>query len=289
MENTEKIQTVKNVVKEHYGEIGGILSILEEIQGKYGYLSADTLKVVSEETGHSMEDLYGVATFFKAFSLTPRGKHVISICVGTACHVRGAPVIVSQVEELLGIKDGETTPDRKFTIETVRCLGACALGPIIVVDGHYFSNVKKTEVQDIIEKTLAGLDKVDIATDERIFPIEVNCPRCNRSLMDEDHLVDGHPSIHLNITSKQGEGWVRLSSLYGSYSHESEFPVPETEAVEFSCPHCKEYLTGPKNCPICEVPMVPMSVGGEGIVQICSRRGCKEHMLDLLSTSAAHL
>ncbi len=281
VEDAQKIQTVKNIIEKQEGKLGGILAILEEIQSKYGYLAPDTLKIVSEETGHSLESLYAVATFFKAFSITPRGKYLVSVCVGTACHVRGAPAIVSKFEEVLGIKPGETTPDREFSYETVNCLGACALGPIVVVDGHYFSNVKKTDVEDIIEKTRAGLDKVDVTTDERIFPIEVSCSRCGHSLMDEASIVDGHPSIRVNISAVEGEGSLWLSSLYGSSSLKSEVPVPPEEVAKFFCPHCEKELAGSVSCAVCGAPLVLMAVDGDVVLQICSRRGCKEHMLEL--------
>ena len=153
--------------------------------------------VVAEKTGRSLTDVYGVATFFRSFSLQPRGKHVCLVCLGTACHVRGGPVIAEEFTRALGVKPGETTPDRDFTLETVNCLGACALGPIVVVDGHYFSNVSPVKVKEILEQARNGLDRVDVTTDQRIFPVEVSCPRCNHSLMDADHPVDGHPSIRV--------------------------------------------------------------------------------------------
>jgi len=237
--------------------------------------------MVSKETGHSLEDIYGVATFFKAFSLAPRGKHIVSVCVGTACHVRGAPAIAREFEELLGIKPDETTPDEEFTLETVNCLGACALGPIVVVDGHYFSKVKKTDVREIIDKTRAGLDKVDIATDERIFPVAVSCPRCNHSLMDSGHLMDGHPSIHITVVTSRQHGWIRFTSLYGNYSVKSEFSIAPDEEVDFFCPHCHAKLVSSLDCPECGAPMVSMIARGGGVVEICSRLGCKGHMLDL--------
>ena len=138
-----ELEAIKSVVERHNGKTGGLLSILEEIQDKYGYVPSDAMKMVSAETGRSMVDIYGVVTFYKAFRLSPRGKHLITACLGTACHVRGGPAIVKELEAQLGIRVGETTPNREFTLETVNCLGACALGPIVVVDGHYFSTVNR--------------------------------------------------------------------------------------------------------------------------------------------------
>jgi (2Fe-2S) ferredoxin/predicted RNA-binding Zn-ribbon protein involved in translation (DUF1610 family) len=182
----------------------------------------------------------------------------------------------------LGIKAGETTPDRKFSLETVNCLGACALGPIVVVDGHYFSNVNVRKVSQILEKARAGLDKIEITGDERIFPIEVSCSRCNRSLMNPDHLIDGSPSIRVTISFNQKHGWLALSCLYGSYHVSSEYEIPEDKVVNFFCPHCHAELIGASKCSECGAPMVPMIVRGGGVVQICSRHGCRGHMLDLI-------
>src|SRR4030042_1897051 len=132
--------------------------------------------MVAGNTGLSLVDIYGVATFYKYFSLKKRGKHLISVCLGTACHVRLGALIIKDFENQLGIRKGETTKDEEFTLETVNCLGACARGPIVVVDGHYFSNVNSLQVKEIINKTRKGLDNIDIKNDERIFPVELSCP-----------------------------------------------------------------------------------------------------------------
>jgi len=203
------------------------------------------------------------------------------VCLGTACHVRGAPIIAGEFERQLGISAGETTSDNEFTLDIVNCLGACALGPMVVVDGHYFSNVNTRKVKQILKRARVGLDKVEVKTDQRIFPIEVHCSRCNHSLMDPNHLIDGQPSARLTISFGQKHGWLRLSSLYGSYTLESEYETPMDTVTHFFCPHCHAELIGASNCPDCGAPMVPMIVRGGGMVQICSRRGCKEHMLDL--------
>ena len=260
---------------------GGLISILQEIQGRYGYLPEAAIRMVAEKTGRSLIDVYGVATFYKAFSLKPRGKHLVSVCMGTACHVRGAPVILNEFEKHLEIKPGQTTEDKEFTIETVNCLGACALGPTVVVDGHYFSNVSKTKVKEIIDKTLEGFDATEVTTDDRIFPVEVSCSRCNHSLMDSGHLIDGYPSIRVTVSFGHLHGWMRLSCLYGSYNVKSEYDIPLDTVLHIFCPHCHSELIGARNCPECEIPMVPMIVRGGGIVQICPRRGCRGHLLDV--------
>lgn len=260
---------------------GELISLLEEIQTIYGYLPADVLREVATKTGRSLTDIYGVATFYRSFNLNPRGKHLISVCQGTACHVREALRIVEEFEHQLGIRIGETTQDKNFTLRTVNCLGACALGPIVVVDGHYFSNVTSPKVKQIIERTKAGLEKVEVKTDKRIFPIEVSCSRCNHSLMEPRHLVDGYPSIKVTISFERKHGWLLLSCLYGSYTSDSEYKIPKDTIINFFCPHCHADLTGAARCAECGAPMVPMIVRGGGIVQICSRNGCKGHMLDI--------
>ncbi len=272
---------VSRIVAGHAGKPGGLIAILQEIQAHYGYLPPEALGVVAEETGRSLTDVYGVATFFRSFSLQPRGRHLCSVCLGTACHVRGGAVIAEEFERALGVEPGDTTADREFTLETVNCLGACALGPIVVADGHYFSNVSPVKVQEILAKTREGLDKVDVTTDQRIFPVEVSCPRCNHTLMDADHPVDGQPSIGVTAALGGQHFRLRLSCLYGSYNLQSERDIPADALVDFFCPHCHAHLTGGSNCLECNAPMVPMIVRGGGIVQICSRRGCRGHLLDL--------
>lgn len=272
---------IAGIVEKHRGERGELISILEDIQAKYSYLPEQALREVADQTGRSLVDIYGVATFYKWFSLKPRGKHLLTCCVGTACHVRGAPRIAEEVARLLDTEAGETTADGEFTFETQNCLGGCALGPIVVADGHYFSNVGTAMVAQIVEKTSAGLDKIDVATDARVFPVEVSCGRCNHSFMDSKHLIDGHPAIKVTISFGDSHGWLLLSSVYGSYAIEAEREIPSDQVVHFFCPHCNAELSGGGPCADCGAPMVPMIVRGGGVVQICSRRGCKAHRLDL--------
>ena len=276
-----KPKNILGILEAHKGELGVLISILEDIQVMNGYLPADVLRIVADEMGISLVDLYGVATFYKSFSLKPRGKHLISVCLGTACHVRGAQGIAKEFARQIGINAGETTLEKDITLETVNCLGACALGPIVVVDGHYFSKVSTKNVKDIIQKARVGIDRVDVKTDERLFPLEVSCSRCNHSLMDRTHYVDGYPSIRVTVSFEGKHGWVRLSCLYGSYSVDHEYKIPMDTVVNFFCPHCHGELIGGTNCPECHAPMVSMIVRGGGMIQICARRGCKGHMLNL--------
>ncbi|MDP8239238.1 MAG: NAD(P)H-dependent oxidoreductase subunit E [Candidatus Hatepunaea meridiana] len=272
---------IQDIVEKSKQTRGGLIGMLQDIQARYSYLPEEALSYISEHTNRSLVDIYGVATFYKSFSLTPRGKHLCSVCLGTACHVRGAPMIAEEFERQLGIKAGQTTKDKEFTLETVNCLGACALGPIVVVDGQYFSNVKTSKVKQILSETREGLDKVEVKTDERIFPVTVSCARCNHSLMDTGYLIDDNPSIRVTVSFERKHGWLRLSSLYGSYSVEAEYEIPLNEVLDFFCPHCHSELSGASECAECGAPMVPMIVRGGGIVQICSRRGCKGHLLNL--------
>ncbi len=262
-----------------------LIAILEEIQAKYGYLPEEQLRAVAEETGRSLVDIYGAATFYKAFSLKPRGKHLVSVCLGTACHVRGGPAIAQEVQNLLGIKAGETTPDNEFTLETVNCLGACALGPVMVIDGRYFPKVQVSKVSEILNRAQTGLDSIQIETDERVFPVEVSCARCNHSLMDSRHLIDGHPAIRVTVSFGNKHGRLTLSSVYGSYNVDSEFTIPPDTIVNMFCPHCHAELIGGAGCSECGAPMVPMIIRGGGVLQICTRRGCKGHLLDLGGTT----
>ena len=273
---------ISRILEKHTEDRGRLIAVLEEIQAEYGYLPEESLRIVSNETGRSMVDVYGVATFYRSFCLKPRGKHLIFACLGTACHVRGAPRVAEEFERQLGIKAGQTTADMEFTLETVNCLGACALGPVVVIDGHYFSKVRKSRVRQLLEQALKGFDKLEIGKDKRIFPINVSCPHCNHSLEDETFTIDGYPSIRVTISSDQKAGWLRLSCLYGNYNFACEFDVPIDSVVCFLCPHCGVEFPSTLDCSVCAAPMVPMLVDGGGIVQICSRRGCKNHLLDLV-------
>ena len=191
-------------------------------------------------------------------------------------------MVIEEFERQLGIEVGRTTTDKEFTLETVNCLGACALGPVVVIDGHYFTKVRKSKVGQLLDNALKGFDKLEIGKDERIFPIDVSCPHCNHSFKDETFVIDGYPSIRVTVSLNDKKAWLRLSSLYGSFNFSADFEIPVGTVVNFLCPHCHSKLHSTLDCSMCEAPMVPMLVNGGGIVQICSRRGCKNHMLDLV-------
>jgi len=273
---------ILRILEKHTEDRGGLIAILEEIQAEYGYLPEKSLRIISDKTGRPLVDVYSIATFYRSFSLKPRGKHLIYACLGTACHVRGAPRVVEELKHQLGIEAGETTPDKEFTLETVNCLGACALGPVVVIDGHYFSKVRKSRISQLLEQARNGFGTLEIGKDKRIFPLNVNCPHCNHSLNDDTYDIDGHPSIRVTISSGRKQGWLRLSCLYGSYNFASEFDVSIDSVVSFLCPHCGVLFPSTSDCSVCAAPMVRMLVDGGGILQICSRRGCKNHILDLV-------
>lgn len=126
-----------------------LIQILLEIQRRNRWLSADDLTCVSRELDVPLAQIYHVATFYKAFSLVPKGRHSISVCLGTACHVRGAPRLLDRVVETFKVRPGGTSTDMRFSLDTVNCLGCCALGPVMVVDGQYYSNSSKEELEQL--------------------------------------------------------------------------------------------------------------------------------------------
>jgi len=272
-------ELIRGIVAKHRDTHGGLIAILSDVQGACGYLPKEALCIVAKETGASLVDIYGVATFYDAFSLEPRGRHLASVCTGTACHVRGAQGILKEFKDELEVEAGGTTEDRMFTLNTVHCVGACALGPVAVVDGDYHRNVSEARVGDIVASYREGAARN--AADEHMIEVELSCPRCNRSLLTFDHRLDGRPMIHVTAVSGRKHGWFRLSSMYGDPRIESEHEIPEGEVLDFFCPRCHEQITSSRRCPACEAPMVRMLVRAGGVVRVCSRMGCKEHLLDL--------
>jgi NADH-quinone oxidoreductase subunit E len=143
---------VKNIIGKYDSDKSFLVSILQDIQEQLHYLPREALDAVSRQLSIPISRIYEVATFYKAFSLLPRGKHQLSLCMGTACYVRGAGLISNNIERLLGIQAGETTPGLEFSFDTVNCLGACALGPILVVDGEYNGNMTINKCNKILKK-----------------------------------------------------------------------------------------------------------------------------------------
>lgn len=145
-------ETVDRIIDQYGGEERQLLAVLQDIQGKYNYLPRPALEHVSRRMGVSLSRISHMATFFSSFSLKERGKHICTVCLGTACHVRGAPRLVEELERVLEVKAGNTTKDKQFTVETVNCVGACALGPLVIVDGEYHGNMSANQVDRMIRK-----------------------------------------------------------------------------------------------------------------------------------------
>jgi len=140
------------IIERYEANPSAILAILQDIQAKEKYLPKEVLEHVGERLRIPLNKIYRIATFYRAFSLQPRGRHEICVCLGTACHVRGAPRIVDQLNLQLGIRPGETTKDRQFTLETVNCLGVCAAGPVVAIDGQYFGKMSPGKVEGVLKQ-----------------------------------------------------------------------------------------------------------------------------------------
>ncbi|MCL6610331.1 MAG: NADH-quinone oxidoreductase subunit NuoE [Peptococcaceae bacterium] len=145
-----------DIVKRHTSPNGRVLSILEEIQRKYRHLPEEALRAAAEELNLPLSQLYGVATFYTSFSLQPRGEHIIGVCHGTVCHVKGAARVTAELEKKLGVSEGGTTGDGKFTLESVKCLGCCSLAPVVSIDGSVHARVKPETVDELIKSAIPG-------------------------------------------------------------------------------------------------------------------------------------
>ena len=150
------IKEINKVMESYPKEKRYSLAILQDLQRKFGFIPRESLEAVSAYLGIKLSSLYSMATFYRALSLKPKGKHVIRVCDGTACHIRGAPVLLDSLRRLLSVNPGETTADGIFTVETVNCLGACAIAPVMVVDGKYHSKVQPDQVEEILKMYRGG-------------------------------------------------------------------------------------------------------------------------------------
>lgn len=147
-----KNETLVKILDRYNKDKGQLISILQDVQAEYNYLPREAIEFVSRALDVPLSQVYSVATFFKAFSLKPRGRHTVHVCMGTACHVRGAAQILQQMQNEMKISCGNTTEDGKFTLESVACVGACALGPLVVVDGDYAGQMTVNKVKPLLEK-----------------------------------------------------------------------------------------------------------------------------------------
>ncbi len=148
----EVVQGVKDICDSYANEPSPLMMILSAVQKKYGYIPLEVQQVISEKTGIPVAEIYGVVTFYSFFSLKPKGKYVLGICLGTACYVKSSQQVVDKFSSLLGIEPGQTTKDGLFTIEAIRCIGACALAPAMSINGKVYPKVTPDQVGKIIDE-----------------------------------------------------------------------------------------------------------------------------------------
>ncbi|MCD6152454.1 MAG: NAD(P)H-dependent oxidoreductase subunit E [Syntrophobacterales bacterium] len=146
----EQIKKLDEIIETYKGKSGGLIPVLEQAQEILEYIPISVQKRVAEGLNLPLSRVYGVVTFYSFFTMTPRGKHTIRVCLGTACYVRGGKTIAENIEKLLGIKEGGTTEDRLFSYETVRCLGACGLGPVVVIDDEIHGRMKPAKIEGLL-------------------------------------------------------------------------------------------------------------------------------------------
>ena len=151
-QETLEMEPLDKVIEEFGGRAGTLIPILQRAQDIYGYLPPEVLKHISEKTGAPLSQIYGVVTFYAQFYLQRRGKCIVRMCDGTACHVRGAAKVVDKMELDLGVKRTQTTPDLRYTLETVNCVGCCALGPMVMIDEKYHGQISSDKVSPLLAK-----------------------------------------------------------------------------------------------------------------------------------------
>lgn len=156
------ISVIKDVCKQFDNKESELINVLHSVQGKLGYLPAEVQEVVATELKMSVAKIYGVVSFYSFFTMTPHGEHPISICMGTACYVRGAEQVLAEIKHRLSIDVGQTTPDGKFSLSSLRCVGACGLAPVVMVGEKVYGRVSPQQVKDIIEE-YAGAAESKIA------------------------------------------------------------------------------------------------------------------------------
>ena len=142
---------LEKILKTHDNQRANVLAILQDIQASEKYLPRKTLEEVAQKLQIPLTQLYYLATFYRAFSLTPRGRHLVTVCTGTACHVKGAALILNTLEREFKVQPGETTGDKQYTLETVNCLGSCALAPLVVIDNNYHGRMLGTTVLSLLK------------------------------------------------------------------------------------------------------------------------------------------
>jgi NADH:ubiquinone oxidoreductase subunit E len=145
-------QRIAEIVKSYGAKPSALIMIMQDIQKHYRYLPEDAMKVVAKKMRLPLAQIYGVATFYKSFSLEPKGRNHVCVCTGTACHVRQSTVILEQMERELKIKAGETSADQEYSLERVNCLGACALGPLVTANGIYYGNMTVAKIERMLQE-----------------------------------------------------------------------------------------------------------------------------------------
>lgn len=148
----EQEARLKEVIAKHKGEQGAMMPVMQEAQEIYGYLPIEVQKMIADGMGTSLEEVYGIASFYSQFSLNPKGKIAIAVCLGTACYVKGAGDIIERISQKIGIKPGETSPDGVYSLEATRCIGACGLAPVMTINDEVYGRLKKEDVDGILEK-----------------------------------------------------------------------------------------------------------------------------------------
>ena len=151
-QDTQKFAELQMVIEEYKGQEGPLMPILHKAQEIYGYLPLEVQNYIAEQLGIPITDIYGVATFYSQFTLKPKGKYKIGICMGTACYVKGAQKVLDKLQEVLNIKVGDSTDDGKFTLEATRCLGACGLAPVMVINDQVYGRLPPNDIEGIIAK-----------------------------------------------------------------------------------------------------------------------------------------
>ena len=151
-EHKEKFVELQKAIEEHKDQKGALMPVLQAAQGIFGCVPMDVQEYIADALDTTLSDVYGVATFYSQFSLQPKGTYVIGVCMGTACYVRGAQKVLDRVEKELKANVGETTPDGKFTVQATRCLGACGLAPVMMINDEVFGRLTEEEIPTILEK-----------------------------------------------------------------------------------------------------------------------------------------
>ena len=148
----EQEEALKKVIAENKDQKGSLMPIMQKAQDIYGYLPIEVQTMIADEMGIPLEKVYGVSTFYSQFALNPKGKYQISVCLGTACYVKGSGDVYAKIEEILGIKGGECTPDGKFSLDACRCVGACGLAPVMMINDEVYGRLKPDDVKGILDQ-----------------------------------------------------------------------------------------------------------------------------------------